>query len=205
MLHTHAETPLYSAQIQSLLACLRQRQASPQRHTQAVGIIGPGDGDATVCKAAYAVAHALAGAGMAIVCGGRGGVMAAACQGAHHAGGIALGILPEEDTRAANPYLTVAIPTGMGEMRNALIARSSICLLAIGGGMGTLSEMALGLKWGKAVFTLHEDIQLPGAQCTSSVDALLLAVLQWLVALPTGQLPEQQFGQLTTGTPSSAL
>ena len=65
---------------------------------------------------------------MAVICGGRGGVMQAAAQGASEAGGIVIGLLPEEDTRAANPYLTVALPTGLGEMRNALIARSAICL-----------------------------------------------------------------------------
>jgi uncharacterized protein (TIGR00725 family) len=175
------EANLPSVQIQALLTRLRERQASQQRHTQAVGIIGPGDGDAQVCAAARIIARALASAGMVIVCGGRSGVMAAACQGASEAGGIAIGILPEEDTSAANPYLTVAIPTGMGEMRNALIARSSLCLLAIGGGMGTISEMALGLKWGKTVFTLHEDLQLPGARRMSSTDEMLIEVIYFLL------------------------
>jgi len=115
---------------------------------------------------------------MAIVCGGRGGVMQAASQGATEAGGIAIGLLPEEDCRAANPYLTVAIPTGMGEMRNALIARSALCLVAVGGGMGTVSEMAMGLKWGKSVFTLHADLQLPGAKAAGSISELL----EWVAA-----------------------
>jgi len=85
----------------------------------------------------------------------------------------------------------VAIPTGMGEMRNALIARSSICLVAIGGGMGTISEMALGLKWGKSVFALYEDVQLPGARIAGNVDQLVEWVLVWLVEHlgPDGAVP----------------
>ena len=68
----------------------------------------------------------------------------------------------------------------MGEMRNAIIARSSLCLVAIGGGMGTISEMALGLKWNQAVFALYEDVQLPGAVIASDLDDLIARVLDFL-------------------------
>lgn len=108
-------------------------------------------------------------------------MMEAAAQGATQAGGIAIGILPEDDLRAANAYLTVGIATGMGEMRNAIIARSAICLVAIGGGMGTVSEMALGLKWGKPVFTLEPELPLPGATACDSVEQLQQSVLSWLL------------------------
>ena len=111
--------------------------------------------------------------------------MEAASKGAFEAGGVTIGILPEEDARCANKYLSVAIPTGIGEMRNALIARSSICLIAIGGGMGTLSEMALGLKWGKTVFSLYEDIQLPGVKSAGDIDQLIEWVAAWLVSQNT--------------------
>lgn len=160
---------------------LAQKQQGPQRQRQPVAVIGPGDGSPGECEAAYAVAHALASAGMAIVCGGRGGVMAAASRGAADAGGVAVGILPEEDARAANEWLTVAVPTGMGEMRNAIIARSGVCLVAVGGGMGTLSEIALGLKWGKPVFVLHGDIALPGAVAADDLDDLLGKVVACLL------------------------
>lgn len=165
-----------------ILARIAAIQAGSERCMQPVGIIGPGNGNAAECLAAYRVARALAGAGMAIVCGGRGGVMEAASRGAHDAGGIAVGILPEEDVSAANGYLTVAIPTGMGEMRNALIARSSICLVAIGGGMGTISEAALGLKWNKPVFALHEDITLNGTRNARNVEQLIEWTAAWLAA-----------------------
>lgn len=164
------------------LAALALRQRGTARHRQPVALIGPGDGGERECAAAEAVAAHLARAGMAVLCGGRGGVMEAASRGAARAGGLVIGFLPEEDTRSANAWLTVALPTGMGEMRNALIARSCVCLVAIGGGMGTLSEMALGLKGGKPVFTLYEDIQLPGAQATGSADELAARVAQWLAS-----------------------
>ncbi|KAF1019140.1 MAG: hypothetical protein GAK30_03282 [Paracidovorax wautersii] len=168
--------------IEALRTQLAQHQRGAQRLRQPVAIIGPGDGDAEVCAAARRVAGELARAGLQIVCGGRGGVMAAASQGAAEAGGVAIGILPEEDLRAANPYVTVGIATGMGEMRNAVIARSAVCLIAIGGGMGTVSEMALGLKWNKRVFTWRPELALPGATDCDSVDALLHVVLAWLLA-----------------------
>ncbi len=163
------------------LTLLAARQRGPRRHAQPVGVIGPGDGGVRECQAAYAVGRHLAAAGMAIVCGGRGGVMAAASRGAHDAGGIVIGLLPEDDDRHANEWLSVAVPTGMGEMRNALIARSSRCLVAVGGGMGTLSEMALGLKWGKPVYVLHGDIALPGAVPAADLGELLGAVAACLL------------------------
>ncbi len=166
-----------SAPVIEALARLKQKQQGPARHRQPVALLGPGDGDEVVCNAAYAVAHALAGAGMAVVCGGRGGVMAAAAQGATDAGGIAVGILPEDDDRNANEWLSVAIPTGMGEMRNGIIARSGVCLIAIGGNMGTLSEMAMGLKWGKPVFVMHGDVALPGAVQATDVNDMLAKAL----------------------------
>ena len=109
--------------------------------------------------------------------------MQAASRGAYEVGGTVIGLLPENDDQAANPYLTVAIPTGMGEMRNALIARSSMCLVAIGGGMGTLSEMAFGLKLGKPVFCLYPEFELPGAICVADVEESVKEVLQFLVTV----------------------
>jgi uncharacterized protein (TIGR00725 family) len=163
-------------------------QKGPQRLKQAIALIGPGDGDARLCDAAFAIAQRLAQCGLAIVCGGRGGVMQAASRGAYEAGGTVIGLLPENDDRSANAYLTVAIPTGMGEMRNALIARSSLCLVALGGGMGTLSEMAFGLKLGKPVFCLYPEFELPGATRVASVDEAVDRVLEWLLAaVDTGE------------------
>jgi uncharacterized protein (TIGR00725 family) len=86
-----------------------------------------------------------------VVCGGLGGVMAAACRGAKSAGGLTVGILPGEDRAAANPWVDVAIPTGLGEARNALVVRAADVVVAVGGEYGTLSEIALALRAGKPV------------------------------------------------------
>ena len=170
-----------SALVIDALGRLAQRQKGADRHRQPVAMIGPGDAGARECDAARIVARHLAGAGMAVICGGRGGVMAAASRGATEAGGIAIGILPEEDDRNANEWLTVAVPTGMGELRNGIVARSGVCLVAIGGNMGTLSEIAMGLKWGKPVFVLHEDILLPDAIAATDVNDLLEKVVNSLL------------------------
>jgi uncharacterized protein (TIGR00725 family) len=77
--------------------------------------------------------------------------MEAACRGAKQAGGTTLGILPGADRHQANRYVDVAVATGMGEARNALVVRAADALVAVGGGYGTLSEIALALKGGKRV------------------------------------------------------
>ncbi len=80
--------------------------------------------------------------------------MEAACRGATDAGGLTVGLLPGEDRTAANPWVGVAITTGLGELRNGLIVRSSDALIAVGGAYGTLSEIALGLRAGRTVVGL---------------------------------------------------
>ena len=90
-----------------------------------------------------------------MVTGGLGGVMAAACRGAVGAGGVTVGILPGAERRAANEWVTVAIPTGLGELRNGLVVRAADAVVAVGGAYGTLSEVALALKTGVPVIGLH--------------------------------------------------
>jgi uncharacterized protein (TIGR00725 family) len=119
-----------------------------------VAVVGPGDATAAELTAAVAVGAELARAGVVLVCGGLGGVMEAACRGAREAGGTTVGILPGEDRTAANPFVDLAIPSGLGEARNALVVRSADALVAVGGGYGTLSEIALALKAGKRVVGL---------------------------------------------------
>jgi uncharacterized protein (TIGR00725 family) len=116
-----------------------------------VAVVGPGDATPEEADAAEQVGAALARAGAVVVCGGLGGVMAAACRGAHDAGGMTIAILPGADRRAANEWARVVIPTGMGEMRNALVVRAADAVIAVGGGYGTLSEVALALKTGVPV------------------------------------------------------
>jgi uncharacterized protein (TIGR00725 family) len=100
------------------------------------------------------VGAAIARAGAVLVCGGLGGVMAAACRGAAGMGGTTVGILPGEDAAAANPWVAVAVPTGLGELRNALVVRAAQAVVAVAGEYGTLSEIALALKIGRPVVGL---------------------------------------------------
>jgi uncharacterized protein (TIGR00725 family) len=119
-----------------------------------VAVVGPGDAAPDQAAAAEAVGRELARRGAVLVCGGLGGAMEAACRGAREGGGATLGILPGADRRQANPYVDVAVPTGLGEARNALVVRAADALIAVGGAYGTLSEIALGLKAGKPVIGL---------------------------------------------------
>ncbi len=111
-----------------------------------LGVVGPGQASEAQIASAEAVGRLLGEAGVVLICGGMGGVMAAACKGAREAGGTAVGILPGSDRAAGNEWLTVAIPTGLGELRNGLVVRGADALIAIGGAYGTLSEVALALK-----------------------------------------------------------
>jgi uncharacterized protein (TIGR00725 family) len=119
-----------------------------------VAVVGPGRAGAAETELAEAVGRGLAERGAVLVCGGLGGVMEAACRGAAQAGGETVGILPGLDRGQANPHVLVAVPTGMGEARNALVVRAADALIAIGGEWGTLSEIALAMKTGKPVVGL---------------------------------------------------
>jgi hypothetical protein len=118
-----------------------------------VAVIGPGGPliDPAHLRIATEVGAGIAEAGATLVCGGLDGVMAAASEGARRAGGVVLGLLPGSDRDAGNPYLSIAIPTGLGEARNALIIRTADAVIAIGGGYGTLSEIGFALKTGRPV------------------------------------------------------
>jgi uncharacterized protein (TIGR00725 family) len=111
-----------------------------------VAVCGPDPASPDVAAQAEALGRALARAGAVLVCGGLGGVMEAAARGASEEGGVSIGLLPGTTRGAANAYLSFSIPTGMGEMRNALIVRSADALIAVAGGFGTLSEIAFALK-----------------------------------------------------------
>jgi uncharacterized protein (TIGR00725 family) len=116
-----------------------------------IAVIGGSDPGVEAHEAAEAVGAALASAGAIVVCGGLGGVMASACRGAKSAGGLTVGLLPGGDPSAANEWVDVAIPTGLGEARNALVAGAAAAVVAIAGEYGTLSEIALALRAGTPV------------------------------------------------------
>ncbi|MDQ4145546.1 MAG: TIGR00725 family protein [Actinomycetota bacterium] len=125
-----------------------------QRDRTYIGVIGAGGGDPAAERLAEEVGRELARRGALLVCGGLGGVMEAACRGAKSAGGTTIGILPTERRGIENPHLDIALPTGIGEMRNMLIVRASDALIAVGGEFGTLAEIAFARKVGKPVVGL---------------------------------------------------
>ncbi len=123
--------------------------------TKYIAVIGPSDCSAAEREDAFKVGAMLAARGSVLICGGGSGVMEAASQGAHSENGVVIGILPGNDHAVGNPYLTYAIASGLGEARNAIIARTADVLIAVGGEYGTLSEIALAMKMGKKVILLN--------------------------------------------------
>jgi len=124
-------------------------------HPRYVAVVGAGgDVSPDVLAIAEDLGAQLARGGAVVVTGGLGGVMEAACRGAVSAGGTTLGILPGDDRRAANAWVSVAVATGMGELRNGLVARCVDAVVAVAGEYGTLSEIALALQAGKVVVGL---------------------------------------------------
>jgi uncharacterized protein (TIGR00725 family) len=119
-----------------------------------IGVIGGGNVSSKVTETAEAVGREIARRGAVLVCGGLGGVMEAACRGAHAEGGLTIGILPGEDRRAANQYVKIPIATGLGYARNLAVARSSQAVIAVDGSYGTLSEIAFALQGGTPVIGL---------------------------------------------------
>jgi uncharacterized protein (TIGR00725 family) len=117
-----------------------------------VAVIGASDASPEQVEQARAAGRRLAELGAVVVTGGRGGVMEAACRGAKEAGGKTVGILPGLERSEANAFVDVGIPTGLGEIRNALVVRAADALVAVGGAWGTLSEIAFARAAGKAVF-----------------------------------------------------
>jgi uncharacterized protein (TIGR00725 family) len=138
-----------------------------------VGVIGPRDARPSQLDAAESIGAGLARIGFTIVCGGRHGVMEAACRGAALHDGVTVGLLPDADPALANPHVRVVIATGIGEARNALIARAALCLVAIGDSYGTLSEVALGRQFGKLVVGLEGAARVDGVvHVATAADAL---------------------------------
>lgn len=116
-----------------------------------VSVIGGSEVEVATAETARSLGRAIAERGHALVCGGLGGVMAAACEGAQTAGGRTIGILPGEDRGAANPHVEVAVATGLGHARNALVVLNGDGVVAVDGGAGTLSEIGLALSYGRPV------------------------------------------------------
>jgi uncharacterized protein (TIGR00725 family) len=122
-------------------------------HRVIIGVMGPAACDPQTAELARGVGRGIAERGAVLLCGGRGGVMEAAAEGARLAGGLTVGILPGANQRDSppNPHIELALFTGLGEARNWVNVCASDAVIAIGGGFGTLSEIALALKAQKPI------------------------------------------------------
>ncbi len=135
-----------------------------------IGVIGGAHASPETLATAYETGKYIANNNAVLVCGGLGGVMEAASRGASENGGVVVGIIPGTDKSAANPYVRIVIPSGMGYARNTLVVNAADVLIAFPGAFGTLSEIGFALNAGKTV------IYLPGAwnlQKIGPVDASL--------------------------------
>jgi uncharacterized protein (TIGR00725 family) len=142
-----------------------------------IGVIGAGSCSSAVARLAYEVGREIARNHGVLVCGGLGGVMAAAAQGAKDAGGYTVGILPGPNIGEANQYIDFPIATNMSHARNAIIVRTSEVLIAVAGSYGTLSEMALALKIGKGVVALELQFSVPGVRLALTAKEAVQAAL----------------------------
>jgi len=154
-----------------------------------IAVIGGSRPGRQAVETALEVGRLIARAGAVVVCGGLGGVMEAACRGAQLAGGTTVGILPGKRIESGNPWLSVRLPTGMGNGRNWLVAAGAHAVIAIGGGLGTLSEIALALKGGRPVVGLGtwdavgpDGEHLPILQVNSAAEAVKAALAAGIAA-----------------------
>jgi uncharacterized protein (TIGR00725 family) len=111
-----------------------------------IAVIGDSSCSPEKAKLAEIVGELLAQRGVTIICGGLTGVMEAVCRGAKSKGGLTVGILPGQDASMANAWVDIPVVTGIGEARNVAVVKSAQAVIAIGGGYGTLSEIAYALK-----------------------------------------------------------
>jgi len=163
------------------LAWLQRESGYPVKAP--IGIIGPNEATAEQVAVAAEAGAIVGQMGLAVLCGGRQGVMEGAARGAASVGGIAIGLLPHGDPAQANPFVTVAIASGIGEARNAIIAQAAACLIAVGDSLGTLSEVALGLRLGKRVFGLAGAARVDGVVHLTTPAALPAALARELLKI----------------------
>lgn len=151
-----------------------------------VAICGGSSPSQEELREAEAAGRALAEAGAILVCGGLGGVMAAACRGATDAGGTTVGVLPGREAAAANPWVSIPLASGMGEARNALVVAFAEAVIAVGGEWGTLSEVALARATDRTVILVRPGLTagLPLPVAASGPDAVARALAE--CAVPGG-------------------
>lgn len=157
----------------------KAHEAAPGFAAVRVSLVGAGSRpEAQDLARAEALGEGIARRGWTLVCGGLGGVMEAACRGARRAGGTTIGILPGSDPREANPFVGVPVATGLGQARNALVVLNGDAVVAVGGGFGALSEVALARVYGKPVAAVGFAFDVPGVERLAGAED----ALHWLEA-----------------------
>lgn len=119
-----------------------------------IGVIGGARPDEDSYSLAHKIGQLTAENNAILVCGGLSGIMEAASKGAKRAGGLTVGILPTNSPLDANPYIDIAIATGIGYARNSLVAMNADVIIAVDGQYGTLTEIAYGFIYGKKIIGL---------------------------------------------------
>jgi uncharacterized protein (TIGR00725 family) len=163
--------------------------SGPRRQVAVIGAGGAGE-DSETWRLAEEVGRGLAEAGATVVCGGRGGVMAAVARGAAGAGGDVIGVLPWTEPGEANSDCTHVVATGVGQARNLAVVGSGEVVVAIGGEWGTLSEIGHARSIGRTVvalrsWTLIGRDQMEGAPGIVPVETAAEAVAAALAELPS--------------------
>ena len=155
---------------------LQHGSSNPLR--EPIGVIGPRDATPAQQQVASRLGERLADCGFVVLCGGRGGVMQAVCEGVARVGGTSIAMIPDADPTLANPFASIVIATGLGEARNAVIARASFCLITIGDSYGTLSEVALGRQFHKLVIGMEGATELDGVVHVNGTQAAVERVAE---------------------------
>ena len=175
-----APIPTEAKAVCAVEALMRLRTIGGARHLP-VGLIGPRDASPAQLDTAKSIGARIGQLGLTMICGGKGGVMAAAAQGCHDAGGLSVGLIPDSDWRQANPSIALPLATGLGEARNMVIAKSCVVLIAIGNSYGTLSEIAYGLHFSKAVIGLVGAPKINGLIAVKSPEDAITKMAQHLM------------------------
>ncbi len=169
---TIAEIPSEAIKISNVEA-VEKLQTLDYKIKLPIGVIGTNKPNPQQYELAKNLGKALAKMGLSVICGGRAGTMEAVCKGIYEEGGISIGLLPEPNLENVNKYVSIPLATGFGLARGAMIATSSLCLIAIGGGNGTIAELANGLQFGKKIFSINSEIDLPNLKKCHSINEIL--------------------------------
>ncbi len=137
-----------------------------------VTVVGGSSADGQTLALAESVGKAVAAQGGVLVCGGLGGVMEAAARGAKETGGVTVGILPTDNVESGNPYIDIAIPTGMGHGRNMLVVASGDIVVALAGSHGTHCEVTYALLLGRRLLGLKPWEHVPGVDAINIIEEL---------------------------------